>query len=112
MYQTRSPNAYVPVPFADTHDQSAARHEQPAETETRTLLELRRLGAVSLTVACEAAQCGHFGSVHFERLGLPGATSFTAVANSMRFRCEACRGTKVSLAPAIPAPKVSRRSQA
>lgn len=108
MFQTRSPNTYVPVPFSDTHERPADSHKNPSQTETRTLIELRKLGAVSLTVACEDVVCGHFGSVKFERLGLPGATAFSAVAGSMRFRCEACRGTMVSLAPAIPAPKGSR----
>ena len=115
MYQIRSPKAYVavPTPFSDKQNQLAAecREHAASEAETRTILELRKLGTVSLTVACESPLCGHFGSVKFERLGLPGAASFSAIAGSMRFRCEACKGTAVRLAPALPAPNIEKRAR-
>jgi hypothetical protein len=77
-----------------------------------TIAELRKLRAISLTVVCAGTRCGHFGSVKFELLGLPGALRFSAIAGALRFRCEACKGAEVSLSPALPAPAAAKRSRA
>lgn len=111
MFQPGSPKTFITVPSPispSRKDDLPIEASPPREArDERTLLDLRRLKCISLTVACRAVGCGHFGNVKFERLGLSSQTRFYEIDASTGFRCEACKGKMVGISPAFP-PAVAR----